>query len=108
MAEIPFSTGAIYKGFFWDDIPTSEYIIKDLTPEESQEIERVLSPFWKNLSPHGWYPGIPDRTIWFYEAGIRIVYGGSMGDEVGITGSMHGFFISKDFIELLNHIEYGW
>jgi len=74
-----------------------ETMIRFLSSNEVERIQEKLLPYLENLSSHGWYPGIPDRTIVLPD-GERIVYGGSMGDEVAVNG---GFFRSETFVHFL-------
>jgi len=106
-------SGLVIEGFFWE-LPLKEVLSshQPLVVLEGDRLERVrllLQKHLPNLSSHGWYPGIPDRTLLLESDGVRLVYGGSMGDEVGVRSidgkRTVGFFRSKRFVSLLSEAE---
>jgi hypothetical protein len=103
------NTGAIYKGFYWAvEMPAAGSLLAELKVEDVKRIGQLLSRNLASLSPHGWYPGIPDRTLVLSVPGIKIVYGGSMGDELGvcsIEGEILGFFRSSELVNLIDLAE---
>jgi hypothetical protein len=102
----------IYHGFFWRD-PLPEVLSRvapcDLSSEQVAQLHTALLPHLRQLSPHGWIPGIPNRTLILPELGIRLVYGGSIGTEIGIRSldgqETKGFFLSQGFFDLLCALE---
>lgn len=62
-----------------------------------------------NLSSEGWYRGIPDRTLLLHEDGLRLVYGDSMDDEIGVCSldgwGLIGFFKAQQLVDLLQALE---
>ena len=110
MADGPEPT--IYKGFFWN-CPLQEVLAqKPLCKVEGRQLEALetaLSLHMEQMSGAGWIPGIPDRTLLLPSRGLRIVYGGSMGPEIGLHSldgeKRRGFFLSEEFLRLLRGIE---
>lgn len=107
------SSGAIHEGFFWDQ-PLAEMSFKSrvlavLAEDRLDEVRRLLQQELTELSPHGWYLGIPDRTLLLPGDGLRLVYGGSMGDEIGVRTmdgkSTRGFFRSEKLVSILRRAE---
>ena len=97
--------GLIYEGFYWyKPVPPDKTPTIILQEDQLQDIGAILSNFLANLSSHGWNPGIPNRTILLEPEGIRLVYGGSMGDEFGVTGKIQGFFRSDILIKYLKKL----
>ena len=106
------SEAAIYKGFYWNN-PLSEVLaLKPICQVEGRQLEALktsLDLHLQRLDGSGRIPGIPDRTLLLPSFGIRIVYGGSMGPEIGLhslDGEVRrGFFYSDEFLTLLRRIE---
>jgi hypothetical protein len=103
---------AIYKGFFWNNPLEEVLALKPLCRVEGQQLEALeeaLVIHMKQSSGAGSVQGIPDRTLLLPDHGVRIVYGGSMGREIGIHSldgsSRRGFFHSDEFLELLRRAE---
>ena len=102
----------IYRGFFWNN-PLEEVIaLKPLCRVEGRRLEALEEALvlqMKRSSGVGCVPGIPDRTLLLPSLGVRIVYGGSMGPEIGLHAldgsARRGFFHSDEFLNLLKGIE---
>ncbi len=106
------SSGAIYSGFFWEEpLPfvLSHRPIVILRDQQYQEVQHIVHANLTRLSANGWYAGIPDRTLVLPVDSLRLVYGGSMGDEVGfrsIDGTTTlGFVLSLQLVSLLKGVE---
>lgn len=106
------SSGSIYSGFFWEEplaFVLSHRPVVILRDQQYQEVQRIVHACLTRLSANGWYPGIPDRTLVLPVDSLRLVYGGSMGDEVGfrsIDGTITlGFVLSQQLVSLLKGAE---
>ncbi|MFW6151651.1 MAG: hypothetical protein ACOC6C_01620 [Verrucomicrobiota bacterium] len=99
-------SGAIYRGFFWEaPVPEEQTTLHELSVSELEQIRELLPSNLDTLSSHGWNPGIPDRTLTMQPESIRIVYGGSMGDEFGVAGAKQGHFRSERLLDYLQDLE---
>ena len=106
-------SGAIYAGFFWDEplveVSSKSRVLGDLKDGRLERVRELLQNELPGLSPHGWYPGIPDRTLLLPADGLRLVYGGSMGDEIGVRTidgrTTRGFFRSEALVSILRRAE---
>lgn len=97
---------AIYRGFFWEaPVPEEQTPLLQLSDLELEQIRQLLPSNLDVLSSHGWNPGIPDRTLTMASEDIRIVYGGSMGNEFGVAGSKGGHFRSARLLHYLVDLE---
>lgn len=105
-------TGLVLSGFFWKEplsSLTSGRPLLELREEDLQEARSLLLHHMGQLSPHGWFAGIPERTLLLPQDGVRLVYGGSMADEVGVRSldgtQTKGFFQCGDLVTLLQGLE---
>jgi len=106
------SAGVIHEGFFWKETlsqMSSTHRIAVIRGEALAQVRQSIRKQLDALSPHGWYPGIPDRTLLLPDDGLRLVYGGSMGDEIGVRTldgkTTRGFFRSEKLVSILQDLE---
>lgn len=103
---------AIYDGFFWNNPLTAVTEQKPLRLLNDAQIKSVAALLEReqNKDAKVRVQGLPDRTLIFPQKEIRIVYGGSMGAEIGVQGlygdGLRGIFHSEEFLKHLKKIEY--
>jgi hypothetical protein len=104
----------IYKGFFWN-CPIQEVLgqkpLCKIKGRQLDALETALSFHMEQEREASEFPipGIPDRTLLLPSRALRIVYGGSMGPEIGLHSldgeERRGGFHSYEFLNLLREIE---
>lgn len=101
----------IYRGFYWDTgRPPRDALLVSLSGDAEQLVSDWVESTSRHWKERGEYPGLPARTLVLESIASMIVYGGSMGDEIGIcsfSGSARGFFWSQPFVDLLRAYEAG-
>jgi hypothetical protein len=101
----------VYRGFFWRAWnPPADSLAVSISESEESNIVQSLDSHSASWSERNEYPGMADRTLVLSSRDMKLVYGGSMGDEVGVfslTGELIGFFWSDSFVSLLQRFELG-